>query len=47
MAAINELKIAETGALSRIKGAVVLRNEKRASRPLPTSSPDRCSRCRR
>jgi hypothetical protein len=31
MAAINELQIAETAALSRIKGAVVLRNEKRTA----------------
>jgi hypothetical protein len=31
MAAINELQIAETGALSRTKGAVVLRNEKRTT----------------
>jgi hypothetical protein len=31
MGAINELQIAETAALSRIKGAVVLRNEKRTA----------------
>jgi hypothetical protein len=30
-AAIDELQIAETAALSRIKGAVVLRNEKRTA----------------
>jgi len=31
LAAINDLQFAETGALSRIKGAVAARNEKRAA----------------